>query len=837
MRGRFPPALLALLAVAFEVPAQEKLEIEGPEPATIRLGDSAHALIRVEGRGADPRPPTLPKVDGLQLELGQREKSSFLFSDGRTLTERVGVQYLLTLRPQRAGTFVVPPFTIWTGSREQSTRELRLEARKDMRGEELGWLEVTVEPKRVYVHEPIRIHVDYGVQAGLRLVQDVYNNRLRYFDIEVQAPWLFEFPGGEPIELPVPQGNLSLVVGNPRLLLQATYEANYERGGERWHHFSFDRAFLPTRLGKIDLSPPTLRYHVLQREGQQDIFGRGRGQLSDNLYVYGKPISIEVLPIPEAGRPTPYYGAVGRFTIDAALDKDTVSVGSSVKLTLTITGQGNFEFLRLPPLDELAGFHKLGQNETKRESDKVVVTYDLAPLSTDVRAVPGIKWNYFDTTPGVEKFAEVETRELPLVVKPLANGETLAPLPDAAVKAVTPGVDDIFDLPSFDGANAVSAPIPAALWWGAVLGPWLLALAGLWAFAAWRRAAADKEGQRARGAARACARALANGEDPTEVLASYLGARIGVPAAAIIAPDLRDRLVESGLDAALAGEVASLVEHGTAARYGGGTQLEPAAVRDFVKRLELARFGVRGWLPLLLWPVLVLGTGGGLSAQAASQQVPDQDAAVAAYRAGDYRAADAAFARVFATTGDRRCWQARGNCYYRLGDLPAALWAYESARLGLPRDPELLANLRLVRTRLELDAGPGGFAAELATLRDQLLPSERLWLCACCMVIAAGCLVLGWRRAGLRWIGVLVLVPGAWLALEALWLAPMRPVHAIALKPLALLSEPRTGLEPVATVRAGVTVGLLGGEQGSFVRVQAGDRSGYTPRESVAVVQ
>jgi hypothetical protein len=370
-----------------------------------------------------------------------------------------------------------------------------------------------------------------------------------------------------------------------------------------------------------------------------------------------------------------------------------------------------------------------------------------------------------------------------------------------------------------------------------VLGPWLLALAGLYAFAAWRRAAADKQGQRARGAARACSRALEHGEDPVAVLSCYLGDRIGVPAAAIIAPDLRDRLVQTGLDAALAGEVASLVERGTAARYGGGSRLEPAAVREVVKRLEPVRFGVRGWLPFVLWPVLVLGTGAALPAQATPRQVADQDAAVAAYRAGDYRAAEAAFARVFAATGDRRCWQARGNCFYRLGDLPAALWAYESARVGLPRDPELLANMRLVRTRLELEAGPGGFAAELATLRDRLLPSERLLLCACCMAIAAGCLVLGWRRVGLRWIGVLVFVPGAWLATEALWLAPTRPVHAIALKPLALLSEPRAGLEPVATVRAGVSVGLLGGGQGTFVRVEAGDRSGYTPRESVAIVE
>ncbi|MEO6593428.1 MAG: hypothetical protein ABIP94_01595, partial [Planctomycetota bacterium] len=61
--------------------------------------------------------------------------------------------------------------------------------------------------------------------------------------------------------------------------------------------------------------------------------------------------------------------------------------------------------------------------------------------------------------------------------------------------------------------------------------------------------------------------------------------------------------------------------------------------------------------------------------------------------------------------------------------------------------------------------------------------------------------------------------------------------QAIALQKLAVLAEPRLGLEPVATVRPGVAVSILGGEQGTFVRIQAGERSGYAPRASVAIVQ
>jgi hypothetical protein len=38
-------------------------------------------------------------------------------------------------------------------------------------------------------------------------------------------------------------------------------------------------------------------------------------------------------------------------------------------------------------------------------------------------------------------------------------------------------------------------------------------------------------------------------------------------------------------------------------------------------------------------------------------------------------------------------------------------------------------------------------------------------------------------------------------------------------------------------VRAGVRVELLGGDGGSYVRVRAGDRVGFAPREQVAVVE
>jgi len=302
-----------------------------------------------------------------------------------------------------------------------------------------------------------------------------------------------------------------------------------------------------------------------------------------------------------------------------------------------------------------------------------------------------------------------------------------------------------------------------------------------------------------------------------------------------LAPDLAERLARTGLDASLAAAAVAAIERGTAGRYGGAAALTAAEVAELVARLEPVRFGARS---LLLWLLLWLGAVGAspLPAQSVSAD-PTLVEAIAAYRAKDYASAEAGFAAVFAATGDRRCWQAIGNCHYRRGDLPRALWAYECARLGLPRDAELLANLQLVRQRLQLEVAQPGMLADLASLRDRLLPAERMWLLAATMGLSAALLLLGWRRVGCRWLAGILAVPALLLALDLGWWLPARAPMAIAGQELALVAEPRPDLPAVATVRAGKELAVLGSSLGSFVRVRVGERTGYVESARLLLVQ
>lgn len=825
-------AWLTVVATA-GLAAQERLEVAGPEPSVLRLGDAARVEIRIHDPQGSLRDLAVPKVDGLVVRVfGPSRQEQVQIANGRRV-HSVQVVYQLELQPQREGRFEVPPFPVWTGNREQTTNSIRLEATKDLRGEQFAWLDVVPEKTRVYVHEPVRLHLEFGVQNGVRVVRGRAQTGQVYQDVEVQAPWLDQMPYAEKIDLPEPIGATALIVHGGNRLVEVGHDPVFERDGASWQRFRLERAYVPTQPGRIELVEPTLRFQVVRNEGR-DVFGLARGGMTENFFVYGKPLSIEVLPIPDAGRPNPYYGAVGRFTLEATLDRDQVKVGNSVKLTLTVRGQGNLEFLRLPSLDDLPGLHKLGQTEVQRSAERAAVTYDLTPLRDSVTQVPPIEWNFFDTTPGVERFVTVHTPPLSLQVTPLPPGETLTAMPEHTTAAVTAGVDDVFDLPDLRGPAVRREGGTVLGNWAAVLGPWLAVLVLLLVGRSWSARRADVVGGRARRAMRDALAQLETGADPTLVLADYLGARLGVPGAALIAADAASRLEAVGVSGELAQRVAMAIDSGTAARYGGGATLSADLVRGLLRELDGARFGVARALPWLLLPVWFAAVSGGTLV--AQEPV---DRAVAAYRAKDWAAAEAGFAQAFASTGDRRLLRARGNCFVRMQppDLPRALWAYEAARLGLPRDEELLANLRLVQTRLELPAEDDGLFAQIARLLQRFTARELQVACAGLMTLAAATLLLGWRRTSLRWLGGLLLVHGCAIAVELLWLAPARPLRAIALQRLELAAEPRTDLPALATVRPGVTVTVLGSAVGSFVRVQAGDRIGYVPTASVGVIE
>jgi hypothetical protein len=810
--------MLATLVLGLLLPQVEPaLRVVGPAPALVRLGDASHLRLIVQQPDGDVRVEP-PRVEGLAIQLDPPQSQQMTQIVNGRIHETSSVTFDCRLRPEREGRFTLPPFVVRVGARQLHSEPFALECVKDVRGQDRGYLRITPSAERVYVHEPIRFMVEFGVDAAVNLVQGQLQGHPAS-DVDLQAPWLDELPGAVTIE--GEQQSIEHVAKVNSRFTSVRYQADARQGSRALHIYRLQRSFLPTTPGERSLSPPLLAFQVEVGRPRIGLFGeRVRGE-TETLYVYGEPLRIEVLPLPATGQPAGFSGAVGRFAIAATVDRRQVKVGNSIRLTLLLTGSGNFEFLRVPELDRLEGFHLRGKTE-KRNGQRVEAVYDLTPLHARVTEVPAVTWSYFDTRPDQQRYAELRTAPIPIEVLPLAAGETLAPLPGTETRSVTPGVDDIYDIRMLVGEPARLEPaLPPALAALLLALPWLccgLALVGRRRLRARR---ADRAGRRARRARGNCEAELRAG-DPAAALVGYLADRLDREPAAIIAPDLADRLRAAGLEPDLTRDVQSAVDEGVAQRYGGKGALTAERVRGLVARLERVAFG-------LLLGVLV--TAGRAQDSAAT--------AIAAYRSGDYAAAERAFASLCAVPDpDRRLLCNLGNAQYRQGRYAQALWSWERARLALPRDPELQQNLALARRKLEVD-GSGGepFLATIANLLRSLTAAELLGAALALHLLAAFGLVIKRWRGLLGACGVAALVPALLLTAELLWWRPSRLPSGIVLAPqAALLSEPRAGMEPVLKLRAGVTVTVLGGSDG-WLLAEVQGRRGYLEAGAVGVVR
>jgi hypothetical protein len=75
------------------------------------------------------------------------------------------------------------------------------------------------------------------------------------------------------------------------------------------------------------------------------------GQPLDQQVTKESPeINIEVMPLPEAGKPASFTGGVGEFTVSAQTDVATVKANNPITFKVRIEGRGNAKAIEFPPV-------------------------------------------------------------------------------------------------------------------------------------------------------------------------------------------------------------------------------------------------------------------------------------------------------------------------------------------------------------------------------------------------------------------------------------------------------------------------------------------------------
>jgi hypothetical protein len=514
--------------------------------------------------------PELPAIDGLQFGAVPAPAMQEVMSirAGQRRVER-SQTWRIPVRALRPGDFPLPPIALLVDGDILRTPALELSAVNDMRGEEIGWIELSGPPARLAVGQPFELELRFGWDGAL-------SEEINYASLAL--PWWRGLDGAIERELaPAPRGTRLVEIALKGEQPIAAEELSPQQvRGKAYRAFRVRRAFVATRPGTFELPTSTLEFGV--RESLGGFLGN-RERTVRSYYVSAAPMSVEVSATPEEGRPLDYGGALGIVRARASADQRDVDAGDSIKLRVEWSGPGNCEFFDVPDpgrLEAFAGFRVFGHTELEKAPDRRTVVYDLAPLSSEVEAIPALPLPVFD--PESWTYRTLATEPIPIRVRALRAGATL-PLAEGEERYA----EDLRDIDARPIEGAAVQREPSAALRLARLGGFGLALGLVWlqlSRSARRRGDPSLPAARARRVAlRDFERALKRASDASAELAAvnaFLAARSGERAEAWEGAQVRERvLARAGADArpglaAAAEALQRAVERLEACIWGGG---------------------------------------------------------------------------------------------------------------------------------------------------------------------------------------------------------------------------------------------------------------------------
>ena len=748
------PALVAatLLASGF---TQDAPRVSARLSATtVSIGEPVIFEIVVEGGsgnieiGAPAMPP------GLAIQ-GTQDFSEMHFSlpGGRKQTRRREFALYATA----PGRLRIPPVTVTIGNSSYRTNPVELQVSgvavpRSVESTDDAWLRATMQPETVYVGQQSTLTVEAGFSEEVR----TRLTRPPVFDTPSPTGfWVQDVPGGMRAQLRNIDGRL--------VELQ-----------------TLQRAYFPLSAGSYAFAPARAVIDV--REGF--LFA------PETREIRSKSPKIVVLPLPEAGRPSDYKGAVGSYGIRAFLQPDTVSVGEAVQITVEITGSGNLKAAPQPVLPSIAGVEQFAPTEDATISfDGAIVQgtkrfqWVVIPERAGKLELPAVSYAFFE--PATRTYRRAVSEPLTLVV----------------LSSAASGDDPGTGVAALRAARASSQP--ASLRWvrsRGFIAAQLLPIALLLVVLLGQRLRRGRsrsallmlELRREAAAHSPFPEFLRNVES---IVRAAVADRTGEPAvrtAEVSAVGAALRRAAMGED--IAARVVALIHRLETQRFAPAAA-EAAERKSLLSEAEdllrrLQRRTARS-APAVVALLAVMQIGGNAPFERG----------VELYGSGHFREAASTFESVVAVDStDIAAWFNLGNAYYRSGEQGRAVWAWARAAREAPRDGAIIRNLQaagaieVLRTRPPLSVRP---------VEWYLLAAVAWWLAAGIAIAA----VARRKRYLLSWM--LPAVAAMVVALTVGTLADGRAYAVAFAEETRLYGDPTVHAPVVRTIQSGTGLDVL----------------------------
>lgn len=745
----------------------------------INVGGTTTLQITVETRGPAPDEIRVPALSRDLEILGTSDftQTQITIPGGRTRATRREI----VIVARSPGVYRIPPVVVRVSGMTYRTAPLDLIVRSsgapgaDGSGNTTSSsLRVSLTPDTVYVGEQVLL------RAEATFAEEMRSRQSRPATFDPPAPtgfWVQDLP--DPI-------SVTLRVREGRTVETQTYR----------------RAYFPLSAGTFHFPPARLHYEVR----------RGFLYAPETRELVSDSVPLVVLPLPGAGRPSTYSGAVGRLALRAAVTPARVSAGEASMLTVEVEGTGNVKALpepRLPELEHVEVFPPSQESRVDFDRDRVGglkrFRWMLVPEEPGTLVIPPIEYGVFD--PELQAYVVLRSDTLRVTVSPAA----VAAASDTSLRPLR-------TRPAPAGLRWVRSPVFAML--QAV--PLLLLIGAVQI----RRRRDQPPGPRDEG--RALQEKLqelrtappANLLSELERIALEAVARVAAGAGEPVEALRRQKRPAAATELEMLLRELHRLRYAPAEPYDAGRLIDRVAA--FVRMLEpRGRWHGRHALITLL----AVMPAGLLAADVSPEDV--FFSAVQSYESGDYAAAAAAFhdyARV--APHDPAGWYDLGLAAYRAGDAGRATWAWLRAVEVAPRAADARHNL--------LAVGAAQALGRVAPI-DWLNRSERSLLAAAAWWLLMVGLAVGLLRQPRRWVFA---TPGAVLLVFAGIGAAVITARPEVVTPLGhgarLYAAPTTRDAALGELRVGSVARLVERRAGWLrIRTDAGTE-GWVDQQDVA---
>ena len=358
----------------------------------VGLDDQITLTISVSGNVKSIPQPQLPSLEGFTVYSAGRSQN-FTYSGGK-IASSVTFNYILV--PRKAGKFTIgsaqivldgktyrtDPINITISAEEEpeaapAPSQKESVTKKELQGKDL-FIETSVDKKKAYVNEQITL--TFRFYQGVRLFHNP-----EYFPPSLTGFWAEDLP---------PRKQYYKVVNGRQYFVQELKTALFPTASGK---HTIGKAELKCTIEDLDRFLSKDPFRMLDRD-LMSLFRQGKPQV-----LRSKPIQIEVLPLPEMGKPENFGGTVGNFKLRVSVDKKEVEVGEPITLRMKISGAGNVKSVGKPTLPELKDFRIYDSGSSENISKKNylvqgVKTYEmvLIPKKAGKYNLPPLEFPFFE---------------------------------------------------------------------------------------------------------------------------------------------------------------------------------------------------------------------------------------------------------------------------------------------------------------------------------------------------------------------------------------------------------------------------------------------------------